>query len=104
MGFGFYWKTFEFFLLFFYTDVFGLSPAVAGTMFLVMGVLSATIDPLMGMWADRTRTRFGSFRPFVAISAVPLAVLGVLTFTTPSLSPTAKIVWAFATYGVTMAT
>ncbi len=101
-GYCLYWKVFEFYLLFFYADVFGIAPVVAGTMFLVTRVLDAAIDPLMGMWADRTHTRWGSFRPFVLVSALPLAVLGVLTFTTPDLSPTGKVVWAYLTYGITM--
>lgn len=102
VGYCFYWKTFELFILFFYTDTFGISPAIAGTMLLTTRVLDAAIDPLVGMWADRTRTRFGSFRPFVIVTALPLAILGVLTFTTPDLSPTGKVIWAYMTYGLTM--
>ncbi len=99
---NFYWKTFEFFLLIFYTDVFGLSPAMAGTMFLVTRVFDALIDPVMGAIADRTRTPWGRFRPYLLWGALPLAVAGVLTFTTPDLDGEGKLVYAFLTYGFMM--
>lgn len=97
-GFSFYWKVFEFYLLIFYTDTFGISPAQAGTMFLVTRVLDAAIDPFMGMIADRTKTRWGKFRPYLLWFALPLAGAGVLTFTTPNLDHSGKLVWAYATY------
>ncbi len=102
MGYCLYWKTFEMFLLIFYTDVFGIPALTAGTMLVVTRVLDAAIDPFLGIVADRTDTRFGKFRPYVLASAIPLAVLGVLTFTTPDLSPSGKVLWAYATYMATM--
>lgn len=93
-----YWQTFMRFLPFFYTDVFGLSAAMLGTLLLVSRVFDAITDPTIGMWADRTETRWGKFRPFILFGAVPFAIFGVLTFTTPDLSTTGKIVWAFVTY------
>lgn len=102
MGFNFYWKTFEYFLLYFYTDVFGISAAQAGTMFLVTRVWDAVNDPIMGIVADRTRTRWGKFRPYLLWMALPLAAAGVLTFTTPDLDSGGKIAWAYATYIVMM--
>jgi len=102
LGYCLYWKTFEMFLLIFYTDVFGIPAFTAGTMILVTRVLDAAIDPALGMVADRTNTRFGKFRPYVLASAIPLAVFGVLTFTTPNLSPSGKVIWAYATYMSTM--
>src|SRR6185436_20440920 len=75
---NFYWKTFEFFLLIFYTDVFGLSPAVAGTLFLFTRICDAISDPIMGALADRPRTRWGRFRPYLLWMALPIAVAGVL--------------------------
>jgi glycoside/pentoside/hexuronide:cation symporter, GPH family len=99
---NFYWKTFEFFLLIFYTDVFGLSPAVAGTMFLVTRIFDAVNDPVMGAIADRTRSSWGRFRPYLLWMAVPIAVAGVLTFTTPDLDTRGKTVYAFATYTLMM--
>jgi GPH family glycoside/pentoside/hexuronide:cation symporter len=95
---NFYWKTFEFFLLIFYTDVYGLSPAVAGTMFGVARIWDAAIDPLMGSIADRTRSRWGRFRPYLLWGIIPLVAAGGLTFTTPNLHGGAKIVYAYATY------
>jgi glycoside/pentoside/hexuronide:cation symporter, GPH family len=100
---NFYWKTFEFFLLIFYTDVFGLSPAVAGTMFLFTRIFDALIDPVMGAIADRTHSRWGHFRPYLLWGALPLAVAGVLTFTTPDLDTRGKTIYAFATYALMMA-
>ena len=95
---NFYWKTFEFFLLIFYTDVFGLAPAAAGTMFGVTRIWDALNDPIMGTLADRTRSRFGRFRPYLLWMALPFAVAGVLTFSTPDLGTSGKIVYAYCTY------
>jgi GPH family glycoside/pentoside/hexuronide:cation symporter len=86
----------------FYTDVFGLAPAVMGTMFLVVRVLDAVIDPVMGMIADHTNTRWGKYRPWLLWGAVPFAVLFVLTYTTPDFSGTGKLVYAYVTYSLLM--
>ncbi|HXU83973.1 MAG TPA: glycoside-pentoside-hexuronide (GPH):cation symporter, partial [Polyangia bacterium] len=99
---NFYWKTFEFFLLIFYTDVFGLTPAVAGTLFLFTRICDAISDPIMGALADRTRTRWGRFRPYLLWMALPIAVAGVLTFSTPDLDSRGKTIYAFLTYGLMM--
>jgi sugar (glycoside-pentoside-hexuronide) transporter len=82
----------------FYTDTFGLTPAQAGTMFLVVGLGAAAFNPVMGVIADRTKTRWGRFRPWLLWTAVPFGVIGILTFTTPDLSVTAKLVYAWVTY------
>jgi GPH family glycoside/pentoside/hexuronide:cation symporter len=95
---NFYWKTFEFFIIFFYTDVFGISAGAVGTMMLVTRVMDAVADPIMGTIADRTKTRWGHFRPYVLWFAVPLALAGVLTFTTPQLGSGGKLVYAYVTY------
>ena len=97
-----YWKTFEFFLIIFYTDVFGLSAAAVGTMLLVTRIADAVADPAMGALADRTKTRWGHFRPYIVWFALPLAVAGVLTFTTPNLTGGAKLVYAYITYALLM--
>lgn len=86
------------FLTFFYTDVFGLTPALVGTLFLVLRVFDAISDPIMGVVADRTRSRWGRFRPWQLWIAVPIGVIGVLTFTVPDASMGIKIAWAFGTY------
>ena len=93
-----YWRTFMVYLPFFYTDIFGISAAALATMLLVSRIWDGVNDPIIGMWADRTETRWGKFRPFILFGAVPFAVLGVLTFTTPDLGTTGKLVWAYLTY------
>jgi len=86
------------YLLFFYTDVFGLSAAAAGFLMLMGRFWDAANDPVMGAIADRTRTRWGKYRPYILFAAAPVAILTVLTFTTPDLSPAGKLVWVYATY------
>ena len=97
-----FWKLFSMFLLFFYTDVFGISAAAVGTMFLVTRVWDAFNDPIMGIICDRTKTRWGKFRPYLLFLAVPFALIGILTFTSPELSPSGKLVYAYATYTLMM--
>lgn len=82
----------------FYTHTFGLTAAQAGTLFLVVGLGVACLNPVMGMIADRTSTRWGKFRPWLLWSAIPFGIIGVLTFTTPDISPAAKIIYAWTTY------
>jgi glycoside/pentoside/hexuronide:cation symporter, GPH family len=97
-----YWQTFMRYLPFFYTDVFGLSAGALATMLLVTRIWNGIDDPVIGLLADRTRSRWGKFRPFILFGCVPLAVAGVLTFTTPDFSPVGKLVWAYITYNVLM--
>jgi GPH family glycoside/pentoside/hexuronide:cation symporter len=87
---------------FFYTDVFGLTAAAMGTMFLVVRVVDAATDPIMGAVCDRTATRWGKFRPYLVWLAVPYAVVAVLTFTTPDLDTGGKLLWAYVTYSLLM--
>ena len=82
----------------FYTHTFGLTPAQAGTLFLVVGLGAAAINPIMGLIADRTTTRWGKFRPWLLWTAVPFGIIGILTFTTPNISPGAKLIYAWITY------
>jgi GPH family glycoside/pentoside/hexuronide:cation symporter len=93
-----FWAAFSTFLFIFYTDVFGISPAAAGTLLLVTRILDAVVDPVVGMIADRTETRWGKFRPYLLWFCLPYAVIGVLMFTTPDLGPTPKLIWAYVTY------
>ncbi|RPI22641.1 MAG: MFS transporter [Acidobacteria bacterium] len=97
-----FWQTLGSFLLFFYTDVFGIPAAAAGTMFLVTRLWDAVNDPMMGTIADRTHTRWGRFRPYLLWMAAPFAIIGVLLFTTPDLGPTGKLVYAYITYNLMM--
>jgi glycoside/pentoside/hexuronide:cation symporter, GPH family len=84
----------------FYTDTFGLSAATAGTLFLVVGLGTAALNPVMGFIADRTNTRWGKFRPWLLWTALPFGIISVLTFTTPNLSPGGKVIYAFTTYSL----
>ena len=93
-----YWQTFMVFLPIFYTDVFGLSAATAGAVILFSRLLDGAIDPVVGMIADRTETRWGKFRPYLLWFCVPLSVVGVLTYTTPNLTPEGRIWGAYALF------
>lgn len=86
------------FLLYFYTDVFGLSVAVTGTLLLATRLLDAIDAPLWGFIVDHTKTKYGQSRPYFLWLCVPFAVFMWLTFTTPDLSGTAKIAYAAVTY------
>ena len=98
MGFNFYWANIATFLMFFYTEVFGISAAAAGSMLFAIKIINAFTDPVIGAVADRTRTRFGKFRPYLIWMALPLAAAGVLTYTTPGLVGNGKLAWAYGTY------
>lgn len=93
-----YFQTFIVFLPIFYTDVFGISAAAMGTMLLVTRIFDAVNDPVMGLIADRTNTRWGKFRPYIAGLAIPFAIGGVLAFTTPDLDDRGLLIYAYATY------
>ncbi|MEI7675882.1 MAG: MFS transporter [Bacteroidales bacterium] len=98
----FVWDMVGFWLLFFYTDVYGISAAAAGTIMLVARFWDMAIDPVIGVVSDRTNTRWGKFRPYILFGAVPYAVLAILTFTTPNLGEMGKIIYAGATYVLLM--
>ena len=82
----------------FYTHTFGLTPAQAGTLFGVVGLGVAFLNPIMGIIADQTTTRWGKFRPWLLWTAVPFGIIGFLTFTTPQISPASKLIYAWVTY------
>ncbi|MEC8013693.1 MAG: glycoside-pentoside-hexuronide (GPH):cation symporter [Verrucomicrobiota bacterium] len=86
----------------FYTDVFGLAPAAMGTMFLAVRLLDTVTDPIMGVIADNTNTRWGKFRPYLLWFAIPFSVIFVLTFITPDLSESGKLTYAYLTYALLM--
>ncbi|MEQ6278271.1 glycoside-pentoside-hexuronide (GPH):cation symporter [Kluyvera huaxiensis] len=85
-------------LAYFYTNIYGLPPAVMGTLFLVVRVLDAITDPIMGAIADQTKSRWGRFRPWLLIICVPFAVSCVLVYSTPNFEQTGKIVYAVVAY------
>jgi glycoside/pentoside/hexuronide:cation symporter, GPH family len=93
-----YWQTFMLYFTYFYTDVFIIPASVAATMFLVSRIWDGVNDPLMGIIADRTKTRWGKFRPYLLWMCVPFAIAGVLAFTTPNFDLSGKIIWAYATF------
>jgi len=95
-------QTVMMFLLIYYTDVVGLSPALVGTLFLVVRIFDAITDPLMGAMADRTKTKWGQFRPYLLWLAIPFGLISVLAFSTFDLSENGKIIYAFATYSLLM--
>ncbi|WP_394550746.1 MFS transporter [Pantoea sp. SGAir0183] len=94
------WQTATLFLAYFYTDVFGLPAAIMGTMFLVVRLADAFVDPCIGALVDRTRTRHGRFRPWLMWFAIPFGVSCLITFYVPDAGPTAKIVYACVTYAI----
>jgi len=105
IGYGFgdmassmFWKIFGMYLAFFYTDVFRIPAAAAATMFLITRLLDAVVDPMLGILADRTKTRWGKYRPYLLWIAIPFAVMGAITFYTPDFGATGKLVYAYITY------
>ena len=109
VGYGFgdlasnlFWQMFSIFIAKFYTDVFLLGAAAMGTMFLLTRMFDAVTDPLIGTIADRTNTRWGHFRPYLVWMAIPMGITAVLTFTTPNLEGTAKLVYAYVTMSLMM--
>lgn len=97
-----FWKIFSVYLMFFYTDIYGLAPAVVGTMFLITRVWDSCFDVFVGILADRTKTRWGKFRPYLLWMAVPYALVGVLTFYIPNLDDRGKVFYAYTTYSLMM--
>ncbi|MCN8727196.1 glycoside-pentoside-hexuronide (GPH):cation symporter [Escherichia coli] len=86
------------YMMFFYTDIFGIPAGFVGTMFLVARALDAISDPCMGLLADRTRSRWGKFRPWVLFGALPFGIVCVLAYSTPDLSMNGKMIYAAITY------
>jgi glycoside/pentoside/hexuronide:cation symporter, GPH family len=99
---NFIFQTMLVFQLAFYTDTFGITAVAAGTLFLVVRVWDAIFDPMMGVIADRTNTKWGKYRPWVLWTALPFGIMGFLTFTTPPFGPQGKLLYAYVTYIVLM--
>lgn len=105
IGYGFgdmsssmFWKIFSYYLPIFYSNIFGLGLAQTGALLLVTRIWDAVSDPMMGILADRTDTKWGKYRPYLLFCALPFALCGVFLFTTPDTGPTGKLVWAYTSY------
>lgn len=99
---NFFFQVFNIFLLYYYTDIFGLAPAAVGLMFIITKVVDAISDPLMGIVADRTNSRWGKFRPYLLWGAIPYGVLGYAIFAGPELSDSGRLIYAYVTYTLMM--
>lgn len=97
-GLNIYWQSVSLFLLFFYTDVAGLSPAVAGLIYMIASIWDGLSDPVVGALAERTRTRWGRYRPYVLFGAVPLAISFVAVYYRPPLEGWALAAFLLATH------
>ena len=93
-----FWKIFSYYLPFFYSNIFGLSLIDAGVLVLVTRIWDAVSDPMMGIVADRTNTRWGKYRPYLLWMAPMFCICGILLFTTPDMNYGGKLVWAYVTY------
>lgn len=97
-AFNLYWQSISLYLLFFYTDAIGLSAATAGLIYMIASIFDATIDPLMGALADRTRTRWGRYRPYLLFGGPFVAVAFVLLYYKPALAGSSLAAWMLATH------
>ena len=93
-----YFQFFSIFIVYYYTDVYGLDPAVVTTMLLTVKLWDWITDPVMGIIADRTRTRWGKFRPYLLWMSVPYGLLGYLMFINPDLDESGKLTFAYVSY------
>lgn len=97
-GFNIYYTGLNLFLLYYYTDVLGIRPALGGLIFAIPLIWDAVTDPVMGVIASRTQTRFGSYRPYILFGAVPLACSFVAMFAAPLIFPGAVLASAVVTH------
>ncbi len=97
---NFFYQVINLFVVYYYTDIFGLAPLAVGTMMVVIRVFDAVIDPVMGVIADRTNSRWGKFRPYLLWGAIPYGVIGYVMFLNPNLTPHGKLVYAYVTSGL----
>jgi len=93
-----FWKIFSYYLPIFYSNIFGLSLFDAGVLVLVTRLWDAVSDPMMGIISDRTKTRWGKYRPYLLWMAAPFSICGILLFTTPDWGYAGKLIWAYVTY------
>lgn len=99
---NFVWALMMNFIMFYYTDIFGITAAAAGTMLLFARTTDGIVDFFIGAAADRTKSKWGRFRPYLLWLCLPLAVVFILAFTTPNFNDWGKLVWAWTTYNLLM--
>lgn len=95
----FFW-TFNIFLTYYYVDVWGIPAASVVTLMLAVRLVDAWTDPVMGIVADRTRTRWGKFRPYLLWMAIPYGICGYLIFANPDIGESGKLPYAYVTYSL----
>ena len=95
---NFYFQAFNLFLVYYYTDIFGLKATAVGTLMFVIPILVAVLNPVIGALADRTNSRWGKFRPYILWGAIPYGVLGFVMFANPDLGQDGKLIYAYITY------
>jgi GPH family glycoside/pentoside/hexuronide:cation symporter len=99
---SFYLNFFNLYLLFFFVELGGVAPAAMGLMLFLTKLIDAVTDPMMGALADRTRSRWGRYRPYLLWGAIPFGLTGAAIFAAPDLSPGSMLIWAYVTYTATM--
>jgi len=97
-GFLLVWQGTTLFLMYFYTDVLGIDPFLAGAIYMAAMIWDAITDPIIAAMAERTRTRWGRYRPWIALGAIPFGVSFALAFSPPAILPAAPWIWALATH------
>lgn len=101
---NFYFQAFNLFLVYYYTDIFGLASTAVGTLMFVTPILVAILNPVIGALADRTNSRWGKFRPYILWGAIPYGVLGFLMFANPQFGAEGKLIYAYVTYTLVLIT
>ena len=97
---NFYFQTFNLFLVYYYTDIFGLASSAVGTLMLIVPIAVAALNPVVGLLADRTNSRWGKFRPWILWGALPYGILGYVMFANPPLAAGGRLIYAYATYSL----
>ena len=93
-----FYTTASTYLIYFWTTVYGISAAATATLSLVVGIWDAVFNPIMGLVADRTKSKWGRYRPWLLWGSIPLAIFSVLCFMTPSMGDGGKLVWAYVMF------
>src|SRR5215468_3599150 len=97
---NFFFQTFNIFLTYYYVDVWGIPATALLWMMPIVRLIGAFDDPIMGLVADRTNTRWGKFRPYLLWGAIPYGICGYLVFAGPDFGQTGKVVYAYITYAL----